>query len=282
MCRYIVGAAKYYKSLILTVIIVTLFMPASVIAKDKPSDKPQHAGYNSIYFGLEQFNSMSDLFVQVSKGGSKDLPNIGSRIDLVNLLGFDDNYSNYGFNAIFPFGSRSSLTFDYISFASSSSKTLLEESIVFNETTYTINDNITHDFVSSIGGIGYNFNIIQSPRFVFGAGVGLNAFHIDMQLYSELLDEVESFEIVTPIPLLTATTHIQIFKWATIRGKVGHISYYNSTLVKADGILDINLGKNISLFAGYKLIDISYQDDHENDEAEFKWSGPKGGIYIKL
>lgn len=206
---------------------------------------------------------------------------IGTDIDLIDDLGVG--------NEDFPearlrwnIGPNSMLRFAYTQVSYSGDK-VVERTIIFNGQTYTVGTRVDSELEVDYFRLDWGWQFLNIGEGTFKAGtlLGVKAFMLDVSLDAPALGISETEDFMIALPTVGGILDINFGeKWnifAEVSGlpSAGYGHFFDTEV----GIKFIPI-KNLTIIAGYRIIDIELEDDDNYGEMDIK--GPFFGVTLRF
>ena len=207
----------------------------------------------------------------------------GTMFDLEDTLGMDPHETVIGVDGFVKFlGSR--INFGY-SQSEHSGDTRLEETVTFNDQTFTVGDRVRSDLELKRYKLMYGFDFGLKVVNV-GILVGAQGVDASARLRSEVSGLRETEEFRGAIPVLGVTLGIHPVSKIAIHAEASGLSLTISgvkvKLIDAFAGVDWYFVPKIGLKAGYRYFLLDAEDDDESDGLELDQNGPFVGLAVHL
>jgi len=205
---------------------------------------------------------------------------IGSEIDPVNDLGFDEK-KGFGEGRLqVKFLEKNKFNFSYLPLKWSATKTLTK-TIYFNGLTYPAGTQVESKMEAKTFRGGYEYDFLVGKHGFLGVTGDVLFSEVRMEMNARTLGQDEkAFENLI-LPLLGLNSRLIIVKWVSVTAKVsgmymGSYGYF----VDGEASLDINPVKYVGLSLGYRYLKthLNYRDDKSNISLD----GPYGALKIRF
>ena len=207
---------------------------------------------------------------------------LGSKLDLVDTLGLDDESS--AVIEVFLGAGRHHIMLGYHQMDYKGDKAL-DQDVVFNGEVYQANDTIRTELeFTSMEGM-YQYDVIDLENILAGFSIGLvgkvKVMKGSARIESEQTGEETKKDFTAPIPMLGANVHVGLINdLLEARALATGMGYSGNTVMDAQAELSFTPLPFIDITGGYRFFNI----DVEEDDVEFKYdtSGPYIGLAIKF
>lgn len=227
----------------------------------------------SLKIGYQVFSPSGDLALK--EGG------IGTKVDLENDLALDDSNNitaELGVNL-----GNFKLSVGYLPIAFEGDN-IISRSIIFDGEIYTVGSRVVSSVDVDIIDVGLTWffiNIDDTPtRFQLGVELAAKVTDADVSLTESTFNESASASETLPIPTLGLRGRVAFSDFVGVVGRVGYIGYSDNRFLDADIQLEISPIPLVGVYAGYRVLDIEFDESDLFLDAEF--SGFYGGAFIRF
>lgn len=232
----------------------------------------------SVYGGAQLYQAEGD-FSSTNDGSPK------FTIDLDDL-GLDENEISPVFGAIYNFGKRWTLRFDYFGYHDDA-KTPAEFGFIFDDEIVTAGAYLDSslDLDIYVANIAYNF--YNTERAYFGVGLGVHLADIDLQISSESTahgvvvgDDSERINYTAPLPNLYVGGAYAFTETLLLRYSAGWMSLeygdYDGELLFGNAALEYWPFEHAGFGIGYRYtkVKIDYDPGDKKEDYNIKLPGP--------
>ena len=214
---------------------------------------------------------------------SSELALVGTKIDLVDDLGFDDSE---GLPAItgsidLPLPFVPELLFSY-SKADSSATNVLTKQLVFNGAVFNVSDTVNSSYDVTHFEALLNFGLVKTDAVDFGILAGVKYFEVETSISS--FGVTQTANVKGPVPVVGVKAGIGLpldFRLEGIgRGISLQIEDVDATLYDIDVGLHYDFNHFLRASAGYRYFMVDAEDDSDGvtDKVDISYSGPYVGV----
>jgi len=198
--------------------------------------------------------------------------NLGSDINLVNDLGFDDR-KNFGEGHLqIKFGGKHKFNFSFIPLKWEGNQNLTR-TIEFGGQTFTVGANVQSKANLDLYKAGYEYDFLLGKAGFLGGTVDVLVAKVDVELKAPALAINEKEDKTVPIPMIGLIGRIYPIQWIHLTGKVSGIPLgSNGYVIDAEASLNINPVKYIGISGGYRYLQTNLK--YDNSFLDFKLNGP--------
>jgi hypothetical protein len=191
---------------------------------------------------------------------------IGSDINPVNDLGFDERKGFGEGRFQIKFLEQNKFNFSYTSLKWTAEKTMTK-TIYFNGLTYPAGTRVDSRLETKMAKGGYEYDVLVGKNGFLGVTADVNFFDVSMELNAPALAQDETAHQTPVFPTLGLNSRWVIVKWVSLTGKVSGLPMgSNGYFVDAEASLDINPIKYVGISVGYRYLKahLNWRDDHSN------------------
>jgi len=218
----------------------------------------------------------------------------GTKIDLEDDLGFDEDVSVAQVSGYWRFAKRHRLLFGYYSFDRDASKTLTEQ-IKIGDKLFDVGAFVYSNWEIDFLQVSYAYSFIQTPKWEVSGSLGLYYLDTAITLYGEgsisngeggwtIAGQVTEEESVgLPIPLLGLAAEYHITpKW---RAKMGaryftlKLDEWSGHIFEAAASLEFLFHKNFGIGTGYSVFDVEVERDKDTRISDLNYTYGAVQIY---
>ncbi len=206
--------------------------------------------------------------------------NIGTSINLVNDLGFDENKAFGEARLQIKFFDRNKLNFSYLPLKWDGDQ-VLTQTIQFNGATYSVGTQVQSQLDMKLFKAGYEFDFITGGYGFLGAtfDVMVADVHIDLNAPAQAIDEKHN--AIVPIPMFGVSGRLNFIKWMGLTARVSGLPAGGyGYVVDAEGSLDINPVKFVGISGGYRYF--RAQATYQDNKSDYKLDGPFVALKIRF
>jgi len=217
----------------------------------------------------------------------------GTKIDLEDDLGFDEDVSLAQLSGYWRFAKRHRLLAGYYSFDRNASKTLTEQ-IKIGDKLFDVGAFVNSDWEIDFFQVSYAYSFIQTPKWEVSGSFGLYYLDTAITLYGEgsisngsggwtiagQISEEESIGLPIPLFGVAAEYHITP-KW---RVKIGaryftiSLDEWSGHIFEANAALEFLFHKNFGVGTGYNMFDVEVERDRTERVSDLNYN--YGGVQI--
>jgi len=204
----------------------------------------------------------------------------GTKLDLEDDLGFDDEY--YPFGEIFLGLGDHHLSFSFYR-AEYDGRNTLDRDINFGDETYPAGDTINSSLDYDVYDFTYQYDVLDLENVLAGFSLGLvgkvKIFDLKAEINSETTGQSEKEDYTVPVPMLGLNFHLGILAdILEARVLATGIGYWDGYMVDAQAELSFTPIPYIDIHAGYRTF---FVDVDTNDlELNYNTSGLFAGISV--
>jgi hypothetical protein len=206
--------------------------------------------------------------------------NIGTDVNLVEDLGFDEKKGFGEARLQVKFFSRNKLNFSYLPLKWDADK-VLTQTIQFNGQTYSAGTRVQSELDMKLFKAGYEFDFIAGKHGFLGAtfDVMVAATHVELKAPSLTTDE--KHDATVPIPMIGLAGRVSPIPWVSLTAKVSGLPMGGYGYVfDAEGSLDINPIKYVTISGGYRFL--KAKAEINDNSANYKLDGPFAALKIRF
>jgi hypothetical protein len=206
----------------------------------------------------------------------------GTKLDLEDDLGFDDEYYPFG-EAFLGFGDHH-LSFSFYR-AKYDGRETLDQDINFGGETFPVGDRIKSSLEYDVYDITYQYDVLDLENFLAGFSLGLvgrvKVFDFEAEIKSETTGLKEKEDYTVPVPMLGLNFHLGILAdILEARIFATGMGYSDGYMVDALAELSLTPIPYVDIHAGYRTF---FVDVDTNDlELNYNTSGPYAGITVSF
>lgn len=219
-------------------------------------------------------------------------PAVGSRIDLEDDLGFDDDETLPAFVAGGRVSRRFSIIGEYFSIDRNSAKAL-ERDITLDGVTYPVSANLESGFKTNVYRLVMGYSFVRNDKAEVGAALGLHA--TDFKFAVEGLGttgtgtatlERRAQDFLAPLPTLGLFASYEVAPGLTLAGRADYLSLsiddYDGRLLNAQAKVSYRVWKNIGVGAAWRHVDyrVDVEKERYTGRFKYKFSGP--ALFLEL
>jgi hypothetical protein len=206
--------------------------------------------------------------------------NLGSDINLVNDLGFDDR-KNFGEGHLqVKFARKHKFNFSFIQLKWEGDKNITRP-IEFGGQIFTVDTNVQSKANLDLYKAGYEYDFLLGKTGFLGGTIDVLVAKVDVELKAPALAINEKEDKTVPIPMIGLIGRIYPIKWVNLTGKVSGIplgSY--GYVIDAEASLNINPVKYVGISGGYRYLQTNLK--YDNNFLDFKLNGPFVALDIRF
>jgi outer membrane protein len=226
--------------------------------------------------GIYWFPSLT-ADVKVDDGGVA-----GDRINVKDTLGIKDE-SYPGFD-VFLGHNRHRLTVAYTPI-SYSGATMLNQNIVFNGQTFTLNTQVKSSLDLRMLDVDYRYAFLDAENSVAGFSLGLilQIKYIDgeAKIHAPSLQTGSTYTFQVPLPMLGLGAHVGLLSdILALRAKATGIAYSGNYLFDAQADLSFTPFPFLDIHGGYKMVRLKI--DYDDLLLDTQFSGPYVGLAVSF
>jgi hypothetical protein len=279
------GTYLRYISVIIAFIAAISFNASSVLANEEST-----VGKDKFRLNVGGFLPAIDSALTIT---SKNL-DLGTRVDLENDLGFDENVNVFQVSGYWRFAKRHRLLAGYYTFDRDASKTLTEQ-IQIGDKLFDVGASVYSNWEIDFFQVSYAYSFIQTQKWEVSGSLGLYYLDTAINLRGQgsisngeggwiiagQVSEEESVGLPIPIFGLAAEYHISP-KW---RAKVGgryftlSIDEWSGHILEATAALEFLFHKNFGIGTGYSYFDLEVERDREARVSDLTYTYSAVQIY---
>ncbi len=277
------------RGLSIFLIIIVIFSSITLSATSTLANDDSTVGKDKFRLNVGGFLPAIDSELTVT---SKNLGK-GTRIDLEDDLGFDEDVNLAQVSGYWRFAKRHRLLAGYYSFDRDASKTLTEQ-IKIGDKLFDVGAFVNSNWEIDFFQVSYAYSFIQTPKWEVSGSLGLYYLDTAITLYGEgsisnedggwtIAGQVSEEESIgLPIPLFGVAAEYHITpKW---RAKIGaryftiSLDEWSGHIFEATAALEFLFHKNFGIGTGYSIFDVEVERDKETRISDLNYS--YGGVQI--
>ena len=204
----------------------------------------------------------------------------GTKLDLEDDLGFDDEY--YPFGEIFLGLGNHHLSFSFYR-AEYDGRETLDQDINFGGETYPAGDRIKSTLDYDVYDLTYQYDVLDLENVLAGFSLGLvgrvRVFDLEAEIKSETTGQSEKEAYTVPVPMLGLNFHLGILAdILEARVLATGMGYWDGYMVDAQAELSFTPIPYVDIHAGYRTF---FVDVDSNDlKLNYNTSGLYAGITV--
>lgn len=206
--------------------------------------------------------------------------NIGTSINLVNDLGFEEKKAFGEARLQIKFFDRNKFNFSYLPLKWNGDQ-VLTQTIQFNGATYSVGTQVQSQLDMKLFKADYEFDFIAGRYGFLGAtfDVMVADTHIELKAPAQAIDEQHNATV--PIPMIGISGRLNFVKWMGLTARVSGLPAGGyGYVVDAEGSLDINPVKYVGISGGYRYF--RAQATYQDNKADYKLDGPFVALKIRF
>jgi len=206
----------------------------------------------------------------------------GTKLDLEDDLGFDDEY--YPFGEIFLGLGDHHLSFSFYR-ADYDGRETLDQDINFGGETFTAGDRIKSSLDYDVYDLTYQYDVLDLENVLAGFSLGLvgrvRVLDLEAEIRSETTGQSEKEDYTLPVPMLGLNFHLGILAdILEARILATGMGYWDGYMVDAQAELSFTPIPFVDIHAGYRTF---FVDVDTNDlELNYNTSGLYAGISVSF
>ncbi|MBU1092699.1 hypothetical protein KJ836_03475 [Patescibacteria group bacterium] len=210
---------------------------------------------------------------------SSELSIIGTEIDIIDDLGFDNSESVPAFKASIDLPLFPEILVSYFAIDSDAQKTLTKD-VVYKGTTYssTILVNSSYDITHYEALLG--FPLINADTVKIELLVGAKYFEVETSLTTSGVTQTDSVD--GPVPVVGVMAGINLpskFRFEGIaRGLALEVDNVDAKLYDIEAAVHYDFNRFLRASAGYRYFLLDAEDSSTNDSVDIKFAGPYVGV----
>ncbi len=212
---------------------------------------------------------------------SSELGAIGTDIDIIDDLGFDDSENIPSIKASIDLPFLPELVVSYFKIDGSASKTITKN-ITYKGYSYTAAGNVTSKYDITHYEAFLQFNLLNQDFGKLGFLVGAKYFEVDTELKETATGTTNTESVDGPVPIIGIAAGIKLpakFRFeAMARGLSLEIGDIDAALYDIEAALHYDFNRFIRASVGYRYFLIDGEDTSTNDSVDIKFAGPFLGI----
>lgn len=224
-----------------------------------------------------------DTDIQVSPASN---PDAGTRIDLEDDLGLDDNEFLPAVLAGARLGSSFQIVGEYYSLGRDTTHTL-ERDIVIEDVTYPASASITAGFDTDIYRLTIGWAFVRQPDLQVGGAIGLHATNVALTIEGEgrignsgVTVQQRRQDFLAPLPTLGLFATFEPIERLTIGARIDYLSLsigdYDGRLINMQASAAYRVFRNVGIGIAYRYVDYRVDAEKERFTGRFayRFSGP--------
>jgi len=220
------------------------------------------------------WNVKLDSTVRVVQNG------IGSDVNLVDDLGFDEQKNFFEGRLQIKFARKHKFNFEYIPLKWDADK-VLTQTIQFSGQTYPAGARVQSSLDLNLFKGGYEYDFLAGKYGFLGATVDVLVINGVIELKSPTLAIDQKEDKTAPFPMIGLTGRIYPIKWVNLTAKASGLplgSY--GYAFDAEASLNINPIQYLGISGGYRYFSINLK--YNDNSLDYKLDGPFVGITLRF
>jgi hypothetical protein len=206
--------------------------------------------------------------------------NIGTDINLVNDLGFDEKKDFGEARLQIKLFSRNKFNLSYLPLKWDADK-VLTRTIQFEGKTYTAGTRVQSELDLRLFKAGYELDFLAGKQGFLGLTFDVLVADTNIEIKAASLAIDEKYGKTLPIPMIGVSGRLNFVKWMGITGKVSGLPAGGyGYLLDAEGSLDINPVKYVGISGGYRFF--KAKASYNDNKADYQLDGPFAAVKIRF
>lgn len=211
----------------------------------------------------------------------------GTQVSGEDVLGLDDELNTGFYELTFRLRPRHRLRVDYLKFTRAGDA-IVNQAIRFGDDTYQVNDRVLTRLDQRALGMTYQYSVIRSERFEFGAGGGLHLMQVEGAAQVPLRRLREEFDVAGPLPTLAVDGTYRITNRLSASARVQYLGLGAGDIDGSFGIYHADLQwrawKNLAVGVGYTKVTtlVDSADADFSGRFDFELGGPEAFFRISF
>ncbi|MGD0623579.1 MAG: hypothetical protein ABSB32_02550 [Thermodesulfobacteriota bacterium] len=220
------------------------------------------------------WNVKLDSTVRVVQNG------IGSDVNLVDDLGFDERKNFFEGRLQIKFAGKHKFNLEYIPLKWDADK-VVTQTIQFNGQTYTAGTRVQSSVDLKLFKGGYEYDFLAGKYGFLGGTVDVLVANGVIELQSPTLAIDQKEDKTVPIPMIGLIGRIYPIKWVNLTAKASGLPLGSYGYVfDAEASLNINPIKYLGISAGYRYFSTNLK--YSDNSLDYKLDGPFVGLTLRF
>jgi hypothetical protein len=205
---------------------------------------------------------------------------IGSEINLVDDLGFDEHQDVFEGRLQIKFARKHKFNLEYIPLKSDADK-VLTQAIQFNGQTYTAGTRVQSSLDLKLFKGGYEYDFLAGRLGFLGGTLDVLVVSANMELKAPDLAIDQKEDKTVPLPLIGLAGRIYPIRWVNLTARVSGLPLGGyGYIVDAEASLSINPIKYVGISGGYRYFDTNLK--YNDNFLDYKLDGPFLALDIRF
>lgn len=209
--------------------------------------------------------------------------NAGTDLNFESQLGIDTQQSFYWPRLLPRFADRHRLAVSYLKMQYAGDS-VLNESITFGGSTYSIGEGIRAEFEITQAGLAYEYDFLKYDRVASFIGLRVDVLRIEAEVRGDTIG-VRREGATVPVPTPGAGLRVWPFDWLKIGGRIhgikGGVAGYEGELIDAEAFATVSPWDWLGFGVGYRYYKGKGRDEDSGDRLNWLQKGPFLSLIVR-